>query len=484
MRIPGTRLLVHLSASTATAVLWRGGRCRSLQAFANDAPGRAAFGAFAARHARLPLRVVVEGFEEDYALQELPWGSRRDGARLLARRIAQQYRDCRFRGAAALPAPRTRSRRRTCLFAALTGETAVGPWIAALEAADCALAGVHPFSLVLANLDSVLARPGSGRLIVARHADAFRFVFVRHGGMRLHRLTPVRAAADASDALEAEIGRTRAYLEGAGLLAPSDRLTCTLLGPASDRLPALDAARWSIEAIALPRLARTLHCPRAELTAIVLALLARSRPLLDLAPASATERFRSGRRCLQLRLGAAAAAVVGIAAVLLGLRMAHALEAQRHALAERLASRQAQLARDIPDHAQLPARLARAEAAVHGAHRLQQQARFPHAAYRSAARVLDRHPALVLFKLEWRTGAADALPTGETARQVLLLHLALAEAADPTRHADAMQAFLRDLQREPGVSRVLTRRAPGPHASGVDARGASLEIQVELEDRT
>jgi len=483
MRIPGTSLLVHLSASTATAALWRGGRCRSLQAFANDAPGRAAFGAFAARHARLPLRVVVESFEEDYALQELPWSSRRDGAQLLARRAAQQYRDCTFRGAAALPASRARSRRRTCLFAALTGETAVGPWIAALEAADCALAGIHPFSLVLAGLDGVLARSATGRLIVVRHADAFRFVFVRQGGMRLHRLTPVRGAAAAPDTLEAEIGRTRAYLEGAGLLDPSARLTCTLLGPASDRLPALDEARWSIEAIALPRLARTLRCPHADLTAIVLALRARSRPALDLAPASATERFRTGRRCLQLRLGAAATAVAGIAAVLLGLRMAHALEVQRHALAERLASRQAQLVRDIPDHAQLPAVLARAEATVHGAQRLQQQARFPHAAYRSAARILDRHPALVLSRLEWRTDTADALPAGATARQILLLHLALAQAADPTGHADAMQAFLRDLQRERGVSRVLTRRAPEPHASGFDAHPAPLEIQVELEDR-
>src|SRR6185295_1126576 len=83
------KLLVCISALQATAAHWRAGKILSLQQFANNDAGLAAFREFLTPHTNVPVYMTVDAVEEDYRFEMLPHSFGTDRGQMVARKLRQ-----------------------------------------------------------------------------------------------------------------------------------------------------------------------------------------------------------------------------------------------------------------------------------------------------------------------------------------------------------------------------------------------------------
>ena len=475
----GRKLLLCVDASAVTAGIWRAGRLRWLESFTNDASGHDALRDAITRHGPLPAFITVNSFEEEYGVHALPRLAAADRRAFLERKLVGLYRDCTYRGAAVLPRCDKRTRENDVLVAALTGVRVLGPWMKTLNAAGTSIAGVYPLALVLLQLPQQRALRNDRQLLVVPHEDSVRFLFLECGGLRLHRLTPGSRLDGAG--LLSEIERTRAYLCSAGLLAPGEILDCAIFGVhrTEQALPPIPQVRLSC--IDPAAAARALGCSRSDTEAIALALLGRRQPALNLAPPAATHAYRTGRSCRRLYLAAGAALSTGAMAVALGGHMVHVLEADQRASQAQLARQSEALMLAYPPG--LGQTISRQQAIVRGADHVRARSRSPHAAYRAAATVLERHPAVVLERMDWRSEHPQA-PSGDdlSTPEVLILKLALFPDKAASHGPGAVNDLLADLERMERAARVtLVRSSRDPVRSAEDGGIATGASRYEME---
>ncbi|MCW5620104.1 MAG: hypothetical protein KIS79_03245 [Burkholderiales bacterium] len=223
---PRSKLLLYVAPGRVTAAVWHGARgLTALQSFADEESGHAAFRRCLRQHARLPVLLTTETFEEDYRVQALPRASRRDRRQMIARKLHHFYRSSAFCAAG-------RQRRQVraepgehYLFAALTAKHPLQPWLDMLTEARSRVAGVYPMALVLLALMDKLRLPRDSLLLVVRHDGSVRQVFVDGGELRMNRLTRLsKDEAGAARVCADEIRNTRAcYLFSAAKLSPPTR---------------------------------------------------------------------------------------------------------------------------------------------------------------------------------------------------------------------------------------------------------------------
>jgi len=478
------RLLLYADAQGITTSLWRAGRTGPLRRFPNDASGRAAFREELGRHRSSPAFVIVESYDEDYAVQPAPRMPRRDLEAMLERRLGSLYGQCRYRGKARLPHGTTPERNPAYLFAALTGEHVLAPWMRILDETGSRLAGIYPLSVVLLDLLSRHAAPGDEQLLVVCHPHALRFLFARHGGLLVHRLTPMALASGDDGALAREIERTRDYLESSGRLG-SRVLDCLLLDPSAAReLRDLDS-RVRLARLDASTAARSLGCAGSSVTAIALALLARRVPTLNLAPAELTLRYRARRRCRHLYLGTAATLLTALAVVAAGTRAVHALDTQRRGIEQAVNHRADESAAALAAEPVIAAENAAAAALVAHMTALSRDVRSPHSAYAIVAQTLDRHPGVLLEQIDW-TSEDPPDPHREDARspvETLRLHLAADRHAGSARERAPIDGFLEELRASAGVERVSLQRSiqASGDASGDEPGPGTIRYEVQID---
>lgn len=470
-------ILLCASANQASFAVWRLGRLDATQTFPSTDAGHRAARAWLAPYRGRTARVTADTPEEDYRLESVPHVPVRQRGEMFERKLQQSYRESRFRAARVVRSVRGKRREHLCLFAALTDEAVLAPWLDILQGAGLVLTGIFPVPLLLADLAARLRPKAKDVLLVTRWAEGMRQTYISETLPLLTRVTALRYDPGVHDpgthdpALD-ELRRTYEYLESLGLAHPGTPLHVLVLDPALRMEAGQAAAALAIECVAATELARCIGRPPPSAdpgSALQLMLLARHRGAFNLAPAALRAPHRRRRMTLGMTaLGLCTCAVCLAAAAtqageaLRASRGRSALEAQDRGVAH--VAPPAQDAAPVLS-AELDAYLRKLE--EEGG--TLEPARL---AYQNVSRALEAHPQLVLLSLRWERRRAQANGEGAAAGVTATARLQLRTGGRDRHHSLlVMQGFAAQLARQPEVETATLSALPEGFAAASSLRG-------------
>src|SRR3989441_9267592 len=166
------------------------GRTLELEAkFSGDAPGITAFREHLRGQRGALFAVLADLAGEDFHEEQIPYLRGGDREALLARRLAQRYRDTRLAAALSLGQVVTAERRNErLLLASFTNTQQLAPWLDALEEAGARLAGVYSVPLLAPLLAARLGVKTGRVFVVTANRGGLRQSFVEDGKLRFARL--------------------------------------------------------------------------------------------------------------------------------------------------------------------------------------------------------------------------------------------------------------------------------------------------------
>src|SRR5216684_3931235 len=166
------------------------GRTLELEAkFSGDDLGITAFREHLRGQRGALFAVLADLAGEDFHEEQLPFVRGADREALLARRLAQRYRDTRLAAALSLGQVITPERRNErVLLASFTNTQQLAPWLDALEEAGTRLSGVYSTPLLAPALARKLGAKGRRAFVVTVNRAGLRQCFVEQGRLRFARL--------------------------------------------------------------------------------------------------------------------------------------------------------------------------------------------------------------------------------------------------------------------------------------------------------
>jgi hypothetical protein len=213
--------LVYFTSQQVTAYLWRRGELRQERSFSLDETGVADFSKFVAAAPGSLFYVVTDVVEEDFFQENIPYVRGKDRRALLARKLAQRYRDTTLAMPLSLGTENRSGRREErILYVSFTNTQQFQPWLAALRSNEARLAGVFSVALVSALVGKRIGLKAPHYLMVTLQQAGLRQSYIENGRVRFSRLGRVdfsdpRAIAEAC---AAESARIHNYLVTARIL--------------------------------------------------------------------------------------------------------------------------------------------------------------------------------------------------------------------------------------------------------------------------
>ena len=168
----------------------RSGRQLELEAkFAGDETGLDAFRDYLRGHRDGLFSVVADLAGEDFHEEQVPYVRGADRDAVIARRLAQRYRDTRLAAALSLGHVLAGERRNErLLLASFTNTQQLAPWLDALEEARVRLSGVYSVPLLAPALAAALGARETRLLLVTADRAGLRQCYIDQGRLRFARL--------------------------------------------------------------------------------------------------------------------------------------------------------------------------------------------------------------------------------------------------------------------------------------------------------
>lgn len=215
------RRLVYFTSQQVTAYLWRRGELRQERSFSLDETGIADFSKFVAAAPGSLFYALTDVVEEDFFQENIPYVRGKDRRALLARKLAQRYRDTTLAISLSLGTENRSGRREErILYASFTNTQQFQPWLAALRSNEARLVGVFSVALVSPLVGKRIGLKAPHYLMVSLQQAGLRQSYIENGRVRFSRLGRVdfsdpRAIAEAC---AAESARIHNYLLNARVL--------------------------------------------------------------------------------------------------------------------------------------------------------------------------------------------------------------------------------------------------------------------------
>lgn len=223
------RRVLFLDTAHLTAYQVDGGSVRNEGEFAADPAGIDAFGEYLVQHRNSVFMLLADVAEEGFQLEDIPRCSGRDRAALVKRKLTQFFYGTPFAMAISQGRQKTGRRDERLLLMALTRPQHFEPWLATLDAAEVALAGIYSLPQTLARL---LSKDMPQRLLlITLTRSGLRQTFFTDGQLRFSRLTTLATATAAESASTAaqEAGKMHQYLLGQRLIERGQPLVTRVL---------------------------------------------------------------------------------------------------------------------------------------------------------------------------------------------------------------------------------------------------------------
>jgi hypothetical protein len=186
------RLILYLSADEHSLYRAERGTLELEGRFGADEAGFNAFRDYLRGAQGALFAVLADLAGEDFHEDQIPYLRGSDREALLARRLAQRYRDTRLAAALSLGQMLTPERRNErVLLASFTNTQQLSLWLDALEEAGARLAGVYSAPLVAPALAAALGARDPRVLLVSANRAGLRQCYIENGRLRFARLERV-----------------------------------------------------------------------------------------------------------------------------------------------------------------------------------------------------------------------------------------------------------------------------------------------------
>jgi hypothetical protein len=384
-------------------------------------------GALAAFHGYLQdqrgalFAVLADVAGEDFHEEQVPYLRGSDREQLLARRIAQRYRDTRLAAALTLGQVTTAERRNErVLLASFTNTQLLASWLDALEEAGTRLAGVYSVPLLAPALAASLGARDARVLVVTVNRAGVRQCYVEQGRLRFARLERTVDLAPAALAafVHSETQRLVQYLvtlralprDGGPVHAfvvapPGERAVFEQALPSDARLMVrtIDFA----DALRSAKLRRAPEGAAAE--ALFVHLAARKPPSQQFASRDDRRRYLLWQ--LQRGIAGAGAAAFLACALVGGSRWVEAMGVRGQAAEQALEARNAaqRYERITASFPVTETSTENLKVTVVEFRRIAERAAAPEHALAHVSRVLERYPQFELDTLRWSAGRPNEL---------------------------------------------------------------------------
>ena len=231
--------LLYLSGEQLCAYKWHGGRLTGGVCFNGDRAGIDDFMDYIDSHGHDPVYLLADLIEEDFQRINVPHVGGRAGARLMQRRLLQQYRETPFRHHEVQGREPLGRRDDIVLLSALTNPSVVLPWVEALEQLKIPLAGLYSTTLLSEAMVRKLAMRDEHLLLVTQQSAGWRQSYFQNGQLKFSRLTPAIDRNGNPVNIGTESGKTHQFLTSVRLMARGNVLETAVIAPAA-AIPALE----------------------------------------------------------------------------------------------------------------------------------------------------------------------------------------------------------------------------------------------------
>src|SRR5581483_182981 len=237
LMLPDKRLL-YLTSHELVAYLWKRGELVEEATFKPGDEGAASFSEYVSRASDSLFHIVADLVEEDFFQENIPYLRGGDRRALLARKLAQRYRDTSLAVTLSLGTEIAGRREERILYASFTNTQQFQPWLGSLRAIQARIAGVYSIAMLAPLLCRRVGVKSRQYMVVSLQEAGLRQTYVDNGTARFSRLSKVdRDDSNAlADACAAESTRFHQYLLNSRILSrESTTLDVVVLAPGESR---------------------------------------------------------------------------------------------------------------------------------------------------------------------------------------------------------------------------------------------------------
>jgi hypothetical protein len=185
-----SKIVLCATNNRLLAAKWQFGKLLSHQVFRNDPQGHEDFGRYLQKHEGTKVYLLVDVVEEDYRLETLPHTMGNARRELINRKLNQVYRGTPYRTAHFINREPLKRKDDRFLFAALTYDELLKPWIERLQAHQMPLVGIYLLSMVSQHFVRRLKISDPHLLLTERLSCGLRQTYLHNGRLRISRLVP------------------------------------------------------------------------------------------------------------------------------------------------------------------------------------------------------------------------------------------------------------------------------------------------------
>lgn len=456
--------LLYLTSNRLTAHTFSRGDLAVDASFERNDRGVAAFSAYLKRSRNL-YYLVVDVVEEDYHQDTIPYLGRKDRRLVLARKLAQRYRDTSLTLSMSLGLEQGERRNEKVLYASFSNTQQFQPWLSALEQNECRLAGIYSTALLAPALikDAGLKVPRC--LLVSVQQTGLRQTYVEDGKIRFSRVGRLNLddAAAVAATCAAESARLQQYLVTMRQLPTASTPIDVMVLAAAKHHAAITQACRDSEVLRYHIINAEEQCrtaglkgfpPDAPCDALFLRVVAKAPP----AEQFAQEQHRHHFRLWQISRGLYATGLAALAAGLLfaGARLlqVYLLHGQIQSDQARYQTLSAEYARVTATFPKTPTSTENLKATIREYRLLQTETGTPADLFIQISKALDAFPQVEIERIQWRVGK---LPTEAGAKSDASKPPAAPAAAGAPADADAEYALAVVSARVVGARRVDLR---------------------------
>jgi hypothetical protein len=482
--LPDKRLL-YLTSHELVVYLWKRGELIEEATFKPGDEGAAAFSEYVSRASDSLFHIVADLVEEDFFQENIPYLRGGDRRALLARKLAQRYRDTSLAVTLSLGTEIAGRREERILYASFTNTQQFQPWLGSLRAIQARIAGVYSIAMLAPLLCRRVGVKSRQYMVVSLQEAGLRQTYVENGKARFSRLSKVdRDDSNAlADACAAESTRFHQYLLNSRILSrESTTLDVVVLAPGESRslyeaacvsnaqlrfrIVDLDSARRAAGLKSAPR--------RALAESLYLHVAARARFAAQFAD-DALRRFYDLWRT-QVALVLSGATVFALCLLISGAKVIQADHVDSAVQSERIAESTAseQYARMQASFPKTPVPAEVLKLTVRNFQTVMRQDAHMRDMLVEISRALASAPQIEVERIEWeiaplkRPGARDAAPPsqppgagGPAEPRVQLVEiggrLLVQQASDYRNISIVVNQFVDALRSRPGVEIVSTK---------------------------
>ncbi|HKW38704.1 MAG TPA: hypothetical protein VJO54_12935 [Burkholderiales bacterium] len=397
-------------------------------AFGTNEKGVGEFARYVADNPESLYFVLADVVEEDFYQENLPFVRGSDRSALLARKLAQRYRDASLAVPISLGSEVHAGRREErVLYTSFTNAQQFQPWLDVLRARKVRVAGVFSVALVAASLGKRLRFKASRYVIVSLQQAGLRQSYIENGRIRFSRIVRVNFAdphAIAQDCATESL-RTLQYLVNSRILPREAQPLDVLVLAAGDQQELYEAAcvdspRLHFHVQAIDKVARNLglkSLPAQTLgEALYLQVLAEAQPSPQFADDGLRHYYHLWRG--RVALVTAGASILGLCALVAGSKFLDAYQVTQEVAADYV-----QETRASQEYARLQARFPKTptstenlRALVKNYRALLRQSASPGSMLAEISQAVTPLPQIEIDRIDWEVGGAKAQAASDAAK--------------------------------------------------------------------